>query len=94
MINRRLPLSAGHLGALEIPRSLRRLYIARDADPAGDKAAATLTARATAADITVRVLSPRGGDFNDDLQATGLDDLRAALRPQLAPEDAGRIREG
>ena len=86
-------LSAGHLGALEIPRSLRRLYIARDADPAGDKAAAALTARATAADIAVRVLSPRGGDFNDDLQATGLDDLRAALRPQLDPEDAGRIRE-
>ena len=86
-------LSAGHLGALEIPRSLRRLYIARDADPAGDKAAATLTARATAADIAVRVLSPRGGDFNDDLQAAGLDDLRAALRPQLAPEDAGRLEQ-
>lgn len=86
-------LSAGHLGALEIPRTLRCLYIARDADPAGDNAAAALTARATAGDIAVRVLSPQGGDFNDDLQATGLKDLRAALRPQLAPEDAGRIRE-
>ena len=87
-------LSAGHLGALEIPRSLRRLYIARDADPAGDKAAAALTARATAAGIDVQVLSPRRGDFNEDLQATGLDDLRAALRPQLDPQDARRIREG
>ncbi len=87
-------LSAGHLGALEIPRSLRRLYIARDADPAGDKAAAALTVRAVAEGIAVRVLSPRGGDFNDDLQATGLEDLRAALRPQLDPQDAGRIREG
>jgi len=86
-------LSAGHLGALEIPRTLRCLYIARDADPAGDNAAAALTARATAGDIAVRVLSPQGGDFNDDLQAKGLKDLRAALRPQLAPEDAGRIRE-
>jgi DNA primase len=87
-------LSAGHLGALEITRSLRRLYIARDADPAGDKAAADLTARATAAGIDVQVLSPRRGDFNEDLQATGLDDLRAALRTQLDTEDAGRIREG
>ena len=87
-------LSAGHLGALEITRSLRRLYIARDADPAGDKAAADLTARATAAGIDVQVLSPRRGDFNEDLQATGLDDLRAALRPQLDPQDARRIREG
>lgn len=87
-------LSAGHLGALEIPRTLRRLYIARDADPAGEKAAAALTARAVAVGIAVRVLSPRGGDFNDDLQATGLEDLRAALRPQLDPEDVSRIGEG
>ena len=83
-------LSAGHLGAVEIPRSLRRLYIARDTDAAGDKAVAALTARA-AAGIAVLVLSPRGGDFNDDLQATGLDKLRAALRPQLDPEDARRL---
>ncbi len=86
-------LSASHLGALEIPRSLRRLYIARDADPAGDKAAATLTARAVAVGIAVRVLSPRGGDFNDDLQAAGLEELQAALRPQLDPQDAGRLEQ-
>lgn len=84
-------LSAGHLGAVEIPRSLRRLYIARDADAAGDKAVAALTARAAAAGIAVLVLSPRGGDFNDDLQATGLDKLQAALRPQLDPEDARKL---
>ncbi len=87
-------LSAGHLGALELPRSLRRLYIAHDADPAGDKAVTVLTARALAAGIAVRVLSPRGGDFNDDLQATGLDDLCAALRLQLAPEDTSRFGKG
>lgn len=87
-------LSAGHLGALEIPRNLRRLYIARDTDDAGDKAVAVLTARTAAAGIAVRVLSPQGGDFNDDLQAAGLDDLRDAVRPQLDPEDAGRNREG
>lgn len=87
-------LSAGHLGALEIPRNLRRLYIARDADAAGDRAVATLTARALAAGIDVQVLSPRGGDFNDDLQATGLNQLRAALHPQLTPEDANKFGEG
>ena len=86
-------LSAGHLGALEIPRTFRRLYIARDADAAGDKAVATLTERAVAAGIDVLVLSPQRGDFNDDLQATDLDDLRAALRPQLDPEDARRFGE-
>ncbi|MBC7147507.1 MAG: DNA primase, partial [Thioclava marina] len=31
------------------------------------------------------------GDFNDDLTAHGLDDLRAAIRPQIAPEDVDRF---
>jgi hypothetical protein len=38
----------------------------------------------------VLALSPRRGDFNDDLQAFGLRELRAALRSQLAPQDAAR----
>ena len=86
-------LSAGHLGAFDLPPTLQRLYIARDADAAGDKAVAVLTARTVAAGIAVLMLSPRSGDFNDDLQATDLDDLRAALRPQLDPEDARRFGE-
>ncbi len=84
-------LSAGHLAALEMPPTLRRLYIARDADAAGDRALAALTERAVAAGIEVLALSPRRGDFNDDLMAHGLDDLRAAIRPQLALEDAERL---
>ena len=83
-------LSAGHLAALLLPPTLRRLYIARDADAAGDMALALLTERAAAAGIEVLALSPRRGDFNDDLQAFGLRELRAALRPQLAPQDAAR----
>jgi hypothetical protein len=83
-------LSAGHLAALLLPPTLRRLYIARDADAAGDMALAALTERAAAAGIEVLALSPRRGDFNDDLQAFGLRELRAALRPQLAPQDAAR----
>lgn len=42
-------LSANHLAALLFPVTLRRLYIARDADPAGDIAMASLADRAQAA---------------------------------------------
>lgn len=84
-------LSAGHLSAILFPDTLRRLYIARDADPAGDHAVATLSARAEAARIEVIPLSPRLGDFNEDLVAFGRDDLRAILRPQLLPADVDRF---
>jgi hypothetical protein len=84
-------LSAGHLAALLLPPTLRRLYIARDADAAGDMALAALTERAAAAGIEVLALSPRRGDFNDDLQAFGPRELRAALRPQLASQDVVRF---
>ena len=39
-------LSANHLAALLFPPTLRRLYVARDRDPAGDAAMASLTDRA------------------------------------------------
>lgn len=84
-------LSANHLAALLLPPTLRRLYIARDADAAGDMAVAALTQRAKAAGIEALVLSPRTGDFNEDLHAFGLDALRAALRIQLAPQDVVRF---
>ncbi len=84
-------LSAGHLAALLLPAGLRRLYIARDADAAGDRAVAGLTGRAIAAGVEAITLSPRLGDFNDDLRVLGLAELRAHLRVQLAPEDAVRF---
>jgi len=84
-------LSAGHLAALILPAGLRRLYIARDADAAGDRAVASLTERAIAAGIEAITLSPRLGDFNDDLRELGVAELRANLRVQLAPEDAQRF---
>ncbi len=56
-------LSAGHLSALLLPATLCRLYIARDADAAGDHAVARLTERAEAVGIEVLVLSPRLGDL-------------------------------
>ncbi len=84
-------LSAGHLAALLFPPGLRRLYVARDNDPAGGAAMTALTSKAQAAGIRLLALSPRLGDFNDDLQHLGLDELRAALRVQLAPEDVTRF---
>jgi Toprim domain len=84
-------LSANHLAALLLPPTLRRLYIARDNDAAGDRALAALTERADAAGIEVLALSPRMSDFNDDLRAFGLGALQAVLRIQLAPQDVIRF---
>jgi len=84
-------LSANHLAAMLLPTSLRRLYIARDADAAGAAVAATLAQRARAAGIEAIALSPRFDDFNGDLRTFGVDELRAALRIQLTPEDVTRF---
>ena len=65
-------LSASHLAALLFPPTLRRLYIARDADAAGDTAVAALPSELEAAGVEALVLSPRLGDLNEDLQAFGL----------------------
>lgn len=86
-------LSAAHLAAIQFPKALRRLYIARDDDEAGDAAAAALSGRAAAAGIEAIVLSPALGDFNEDLRNLGLDHLRAALRVQMAPQDVARFAE-
>lgn len=84
-------LSANHLAALLLPLTLRRLYIARDADASGDMALVALTERADAAGIEALALSPRMGDFNEDLRAFGLGELQAALRIQIAPMDVVRF---
>ncbi len=86
-------LSAAHLAAILFPDTLRRLYIARDDDPAGDGAMATLIERAQEAGIEAIVLSPRLGDFNEDLRLLGIDALRAASRVQLAAQDVARFME-
>jgi Toprim domain len=86
-------LSAAHLAAILFPDTLRRLYIARDDDPAGDRAMATLIDRADAAGIEAIVLSPSLEDFNEDLRILGQNRLRAALRAQIAPHDVARFME-
>ena len=84
-------LSSGHLGAVQLPEGLQRLYIAIDRDPAGQRAAERLSARALDAGIAVRVLEPRLGDFNDDLRANGKEALRQHLAEQIGLEDRKRL---
>lgn len=86
-------LSAAHLSAILFPDTLRRLYIARDDDPAGDGAMATLIDRAQEAGIEAIVISPRLGDFNEDLRLLGIDALRGASRVQIAAQDVARFME-
>ena len=84
-------LSANHLAALVLPKTLRRLYIARDNDPAGRHAAETLAQRTQCSGIDAQVLTPTMGDFNDDLRQLGAEALINAIRVQLAPEDVARF---
>lgn len=84
-------LSAAHLGAVLFPATLRRLYIARDDDPAGDSARDSLIDRANAVGIKAIVLSPRLGDFNEDLRLLGAAALCANVRVQFVPEDVARF---
>lgn len=85
-------LSSAHLAAILFPDRLRRLYILRDNDPAGDGARDSLVERANAAGIEAITLSPRLKDFNDDLRQFGIEALRAQIRGQLAPQDVARFR--
>ncbi len=84
-------LSATHLTAILLPPALRRLYVIRDNDPAGHRAAETLTARAQAVGIEALTLVPVLGDVNDDLRQLGAGALAATTRSQLAPEDLVRF---
>ena len=86
-------LSAAHLSAILFPLRLRRLYIVRDNDAAGDGAAASLIDRAKALGIEAIILSPTLEDFNEDLRWLGADELRAAIRVQLARQDVARFLE-
>ena len=86
-------LSAAHPSAMLFPDTLRRLYIVRDDDPAGNGAMAKLIDRAHEAGIEPIVISPRLGDFNEDLRLLGIDALRAASRVQIAAQDVARFME-
>jgi hypothetical protein len=84
-------LSSAHLAALILPPGLRRLYIARDNDRAGHRAAEALGIRANAEGVEDLVLTPHADDFNTDLCGFGPEALAASLRVQLAPGDVARF---
>lgn len=84
-------LSAAHLAAIQFHDALRRLYVVRDKDRAGDGARNTLIERANAVGIEAIALSPMLGDFNEDLRTYGRDALMAHIRVQLAPQDVARF---
>jgi hypothetical protein len=84
-------LSSAHLAALILPAGLRRLYIARDNDRAGHRAADALGIRANADGIEDIVLTPYADDFNTDLCGFGREALATSLRMQLTPEDVERF---
>ena len=84
-------LSANHLAALELSPALRRLYVARDNDAAGLKAANRLHERGAAAGIEIRDLVPVHADFNLDLRRLGPVAMLAHLTSQLVPSDLTRF---
>ncbi|MGA8551374.1 MAG: toprim domain-containing protein [Stellaceae bacterium] len=84
-------LSANHLAALDLPPALSRLYIARDNDAAGLRAAHRVRERGIAAGIEIRELVPVHGDFNLDLCRLGPEGMRAHLADQLVLSDRTRF---
>ena len=83
-------LSANHLAALDLSPALRRLYVARDNDAAGLRAAKRLHERGKALGIEVCDLVPVHGDFNVDLCRLGAAAMLAHL-PQFVPADLARF---
>lgn len=72
-------LTANHLAAFNYPPSIKRLWIARDNDEAGERAATRLADRADADGIEPFVLTPERDDFNLDLTTDGVTAMRQRL---------------
>ncbi len=85
-------LSAAHLSALLFPPGLRRLYVLRDNDAAGDFAEARLADRCREAGIDCRVLMPAAQDLNADLCAGPVHAVLARMLAQMEPQDRSRFR--
>jgi len=72
-------LTATHLGLFIPPSGIKRIWIARDNDAAGERAAHSLADKLTSIGIECRHLVPQLGDFNEDLLWQGKDRLRNML---------------
>lgn len=84
-------LTANHLAAFAYPSSIRRLWIARDKDEVGARAASRLAERAGADGIEPVILIPEREDFNLDLTEGGVTTLRhrlaAVIRAAMSDHD-------
>ena len=85
-------LSANHLAALSLPPGLCRLYIVRDRDAAGWRAAQTLVERARAVGIAACIIPSLLGDLNDDLCQLGRDAFAQHVRALMPAADVARFR--
>ena len=83
--------SASHLGALELPSTLKRLYIAVDNDPAGMTAAECLSFRHIDNPIDIQLLQPVYDDWNSDLLRLGPDLVLRELSALLVEPDLGHV---
>ncbi|MFA1677209.1 toprim domain-containing protein [Rhizobium mongolense] len=84
-------LTATHLGQFIPPAHLKRLWIARDNDDAGERAATLLRQRAEDLGIAVFDLVPQRNDFNDDLREDGLIALRGRLQSAFENARCGTL---
>jgi hypothetical protein len=84
-------LSAAHLSAITFPAGLRRLYVLRDNDAAGDFAEERLAERCSEAGIEVRILKPSGKDLNADLCREPAHAVKARMLAQMEPQDRSRF---
>ena len=72
-------LTATHLGLFIPPSGIKRIWVARDNDAAGERAAFGLADRLASIGIECRHFVPQLADFNEDLLAFGRNGLRNAL---------------
>ena len=84
-------LSANHLAALTLPPTLVRLYVARDNDGAGYRAAVQLHERGAEVGVEVLDLVPAGDDFNTDICRLGPAAMLDHVVAQLVPGDDVRF---
>lgn len=84
-------LTATHLAQFMPPAHLKRLWIARDNDEAGERAAILLRRRAESLGIAVFDLVPQRNDFNDDLREDGLTVLRERLQTAVEKARCGTL---
>ncbi len=84
-------LSSAHLAAILFPDTLRRLYILRDNDPAGEGRGTVSSNGRTRSGSRQSPCSPRLKGLQRRSPAVRVEALRAQIRVQLAPQDVARF---